>query len=218
MVLPGDLVRALAWLRQRLDQPVRLDALAEVAGVRPRTLESHFRVPRRHAAGLGAADPHTQCPAHAARVRRPGVTGAALANGFNQLGRFAADTDGVRRAAIGNPAARPRRRARARRRSAAADLARLVGRSPSRPATATCAGGTRPGPVARARLASPRRWLPGAGASAPPSISARRRTWIAPARASSPRRPKCSHPTTLWRDPGAAARSCWCTRSKRRTA
>ena len=42
-VLPADLVRALPWLRQRLDQPVRIEELAQVAGVRPRTLESHFR-------------------------------------------------------------------------------------------------------------------------------------------------------------------------------
>src|SRR5581483_11538625 len=41
--LPADLVRALDWLRSHLSDPVDLDLLASVAGVRPRTLESHFR-------------------------------------------------------------------------------------------------------------------------------------------------------------------------------
>jgi transcriptional regulator GlxA family with amidase domain len=42
-VLPGDVTRALEWLRAHLNGPINLDTLAEVAGVRPRTLESHFR-------------------------------------------------------------------------------------------------------------------------------------------------------------------------------
>ena len=41
--LPGDLVRALDWLRAHLAEPIDLDTLAFVAGVRPRTLEEHFR-------------------------------------------------------------------------------------------------------------------------------------------------------------------------------
>src|SRR5262249_205368 len=41
--LPGDLVRALDWLRSHLAEAVDLELLASVAGVRPRTLESHFR-------------------------------------------------------------------------------------------------------------------------------------------------------------------------------
>ena len=41
--LPADLVRALDWLRSHLSEPVDLDLLASVAGVRPRTLESHFK-------------------------------------------------------------------------------------------------------------------------------------------------------------------------------
>jgi transcriptional regulator GlxA family with amidase domain len=36
-VLPGDVVRALNWLKVRLDEPVQVERLAEVAGVRPRT-------------------------------------------------------------------------------------------------------------------------------------------------------------------------------------
>ncbi len=90
-VLPGDLVRALAWLRQRLDQPVHIETLAEVAGVRPRTLESHFRTflgttplgwvrrTRLHNARRALLDSGNRS-----------VTEAALANGFGQLGRFAA--------------------------------------------------------------------------------------------------------------------------------
>ena len=90
-VLPGDLVRALAWLRQRLDQPVQIETLAEVAGVRPRTLESHFRTflgttplgwvrrTRLHNARRALLDSGDRS-----------VTEAALASGFSQLGRFAA--------------------------------------------------------------------------------------------------------------------------------
>ena len=41
--LPADLVRALDWLRGHLSEPIDLDKLAQVAGIRPRTLETHFR-------------------------------------------------------------------------------------------------------------------------------------------------------------------------------
>ena len=41
--LPADLVRAIGWLRDHLSEPVRLDILAQIAGVRPRTLETHFK-------------------------------------------------------------------------------------------------------------------------------------------------------------------------------
>src|ERR1700759_2965463 len=41
--LPADLARAVGWLRGHLSEPVRLDILAEVAGVRPRPLETHFK-------------------------------------------------------------------------------------------------------------------------------------------------------------------------------
>jgi transcriptional regulator GlxA family with amidase domain len=43
VALPADLVRALDWLRSHLSEPVDLEVLASVAGVRPRTLESHFK-------------------------------------------------------------------------------------------------------------------------------------------------------------------------------
>ena len=42
--LPVSLARALDWLDARPDEPIRLEALAAVAGVRPRTLEAHFKL------------------------------------------------------------------------------------------------------------------------------------------------------------------------------
>lgn len=90
-VLPGDLVRALAWLRRRLDEPVQIDTLAEVAGVRPRTLETHFRT----FLGTTPLGWERRMRLHNARRsllanRDRSVTEAALASGFSQLGRFAA--------------------------------------------------------------------------------------------------------------------------------
>lgn len=90
-VLPGDLARALAWLRRRLDEPVRIDTLAEIAGVRPRTLETHFRT----FLGTTPLGWVRRMRLHNARRsllanRDRSVTEAALASGFNQLGRFAA--------------------------------------------------------------------------------------------------------------------------------
>ena len=41
--LPASLTRALRWLADRPDQPVPVAMLAIAAGVRPRTLEAHFR-------------------------------------------------------------------------------------------------------------------------------------------------------------------------------
>lgn len=90
-VLPGDLVRALAWLRRRLDQPVRIEQVAEVAGVSPRTLESHFRT------FLGTTPLGWVRRTRLHKARRAllesgdrSITATALANGFSQLGRFAA--------------------------------------------------------------------------------------------------------------------------------
>ena len=42
--LPADLVRALDWLRGHLSEPIQLEVLAQVGGVRPRTLETHFKM------------------------------------------------------------------------------------------------------------------------------------------------------------------------------
>src|SRR5215468_11330079 len=41
--LPADLMRVLDWLRRNPDCEVRLEPLSIVAGVRPRTLETHFK-------------------------------------------------------------------------------------------------------------------------------------------------------------------------------
>lgn len=41
--LPTDLVRPLDWLGHNLSEPIQLERLADIAGVRPRTLETHFR-------------------------------------------------------------------------------------------------------------------------------------------------------------------------------
>jgi AraC-like DNA-binding protein len=91
--LPRDVVRALAWLRGHPQEPVRLDALAEVAGVAPRTLESHFRqflgtTPLGWARRLRLARARR---AFVASEGRASVTAVALDHGFPQLGRFAAE-------------------------------------------------------------------------------------------------------------------------------
>ena len=90
--LPADLVRALRWLNGHLAEPIQLGELAQVAGVRPRTLETHFRM------FLGTTPLGWVRRMRLARARseflRSGatrtVTDIALANGFSQPGRFAA--------------------------------------------------------------------------------------------------------------------------------
>lgn len=90
--LPAGLVRALGWLEHRLDEPIQLDALAAAAGVRPRTMEAHFR---RY---LGTTPLGWVRRTRLARARQQliasrherSVTAVALANGFTELGRFAA--------------------------------------------------------------------------------------------------------------------------------
>ena len=42
--LPADLVRALGWLRGHLSEPIQLERLAQISGVRPRTLKTHFKM------------------------------------------------------------------------------------------------------------------------------------------------------------------------------
>ena len=91
-MLPGGLVRALDWLRGHLHGAVQLDVLAQVAGVRPRTLETHFKLylgttPLGYARRMRLAHARQQllnAPSSAS------VTEVALASGFSQLGRFAA--------------------------------------------------------------------------------------------------------------------------------
>src|SRR5215831_13411007 len=54
--LPADLVRALDWLRGHLSEPIRLEHLAQVAGVRPRTLQA-----QAECVGCGSLAPVTNC-------------------------------------------------------------------------------------------------------------------------------------------------------------
>jgi AraC-like DNA-binding protein len=90
--LPGDLVRALRWLRGHLHEQIRLEALAAVAGVRPRTLEAHFKL-YLGTTPLGWVRRTRLALARQRLLRADGsasVTGVVLASGFSQLGRFAA--------------------------------------------------------------------------------------------------------------------------------
>lgn len=90
--IPADLARVLAWLKPRLGEPVDLATLAAVAGVRPRTLETHFRR-FLGTTPLGWVRRERLAQAHRELSRgdaRPSVTRVALAAGFTQLGRFAA--------------------------------------------------------------------------------------------------------------------------------
>ena len=89
--LPGDLVRALRWLKGHLHEPVRLEGLAAVAGVRPRTLETHFKL-YLGTTPLGWVRRTRLALARQQLLRADGstsVTEVALASGFSQLGRFA---------------------------------------------------------------------------------------------------------------------------------
>lgn len=88
--LPADLVRALGWLRGHLSEPVRLEPLARVAGVRPRTLEAHFRMflattPLGWVRRMRLARARQELLAAGPRAS---VTDIALGSGFCQLGRF----------------------------------------------------------------------------------------------------------------------------------
>ena len=90
--LPASLVRALGWLEGRLDEPIELAPLAAAAGVRPHTLEAHFKL------YLGTTPLGWVRRTRLARARQQllaagedaNVTAVAGANGFSQLGRFAA--------------------------------------------------------------------------------------------------------------------------------
>jgi len=90
--LPADLVRALGWLRAHLSERVELNQLAQIGGVRPRTLETHFKT------FLGTTPVGWVRRMRLARARQElltagcdvKVTDVALNSGFNQMGRFAA--------------------------------------------------------------------------------------------------------------------------------
>src|SRR4030088_121356 len=89
--LPADLVRALGWLRGHLSEPIQLERLAQISGVRPRTLETHFKM------FLGTTPLGWVRRMRLARARlellnarpRATVTGIALSSGVSELGRFA---------------------------------------------------------------------------------------------------------------------------------
>ena len=90
--LPPSLQRALGWLKLRLDQPIVLDDLAAAAGVRPRSLEAHFKLhlgttPMSWVRRTRLARAHQQLLASRDDAN---VTEIANANGFTELGRFAA--------------------------------------------------------------------------------------------------------------------------------
>lgn len=97
--LPGDLVRALHWIGSHMGEPVRIEKLADVAQVSPRTLEVHFRQ------YLGTTPMGWVRRARLAFARRQflmsdeatSVTDIAAASGFSQFGRFS----GQYRAAFG---------------------------------------------------------------------------------------------------------------------
>lgn len=90
--LPAGLAAAVRWLDANPDRPIRLDTLAAIASMRPRTLEAQFR---RH---LGITPLGWARRTRLARARQEllvagheaSVTDVATANGFNELGRFAA--------------------------------------------------------------------------------------------------------------------------------
>jgi AraC-like DNA-binding protein len=91
--LPADLVQVIDWLRGHLSEPICLEQLAAVAGVRPRTLEAHFRsflgtTPLAWVRRMRLVNARRELERGRSHAR---VTEIALANGFNQLGRFAAD-------------------------------------------------------------------------------------------------------------------------------
>src|SRR5512133_160475 len=90
--LPRDLARVLEWSRAHLKEPLDLRSLARIAGVPPRTLESHFA---RFLGTTPLAWLRDERLAHARRTLvesdgRTSASQAALDSGFGQLGRFAA--------------------------------------------------------------------------------------------------------------------------------
>ncbi|MDI3468924.1 MAG: hypothetical protein OJF62_000987 [Pseudolabrys sp.] len=107
--LPADLARAVKWINSHLSEPVRIDMLAQVAGVPPRTLEAHFRQ-YLNTTPLGWLRRMRLAAARQALLTSGGavsVTAAATRAGFSQLGRFS----GAYREAFGELPSQTRRRA-----------------------------------------------------------------------------------------------------------
>ena len=109
--LPADLARALRWLRAHLSEPIELERLAQIAGVRPRTLEDHFKQ-FLATTPLGWVRRTRLANARQALLRQSeplrSVADVALANGFTHLGRFA----GEYRKVFGEPPSATRGRVR----------------------------------------------------------------------------------------------------------
>lgn len=90
--LPADLVRALSWLRGHLSEPIQLERLAQISGVRPRTIEAHFKTFLR-TTPLGWVRQMRLARARQELLSggsQASITDIAMASGFSQLGRFAA--------------------------------------------------------------------------------------------------------------------------------
>jgi AraC-like DNA-binding protein len=108
--LPADLVRALDWLGRHLSEPIQLERLADIAGVRPRTLETHFKMflgttPLGWVRRMRLTRARHQLLHASAQAT---VTNVAVANGFSQFGRFA----GEYRRTFGEPPSATIRRSR----------------------------------------------------------------------------------------------------------
>lgn len=92
VALPRDVARALEWARAHLEQPIKLERLARIAGVPPRTLETHFM---RFLGTTPLAWVRQARLDHARRTLlssegQASVSEVAVRCGFSQLGRFAA--------------------------------------------------------------------------------------------------------------------------------
>ncbi len=94
--LPRDVARVVEWARAHAREPVRLEALAAIARVPPRTLESHFR----RFLGVTPLEwvrRERMSQARGALLASNGtasISEVALRSGFTQLGRFAAQYRG----------------------------------------------------------------------------------------------------------------------------
>lgn len=89
--LPADLVRVLGWLQGHLSEPINLEQLAQIGGVRSRTLEMHFKMflcttPLGWVRRMRLARARQQLLHSGPAVT---VTEVAVASGYSQLGRFA---------------------------------------------------------------------------------------------------------------------------------
>ncbi len=90
--LPRDVARVLEWSRAHLDRAIRLETLARIAGVPPRTLETHF-MRFLGTTPLGWVRQERLTCARRALLASDGhvsVSELATSSGFGQLGRFAA--------------------------------------------------------------------------------------------------------------------------------